>query len=431
MPKIATCKNQEERDVLFDFLSTGAYPVGYTKDQKKNLKRKAGKFLIVSGSICFIGKGRQPLKAIFEYETEAIADILKREHEVAHLGMKKMASDLKKKYYGIPNEMICNYVRACQSCAHFNSLKTIQPLYINDITSKYDRYMMDCVDLRRYSDQNDGLSWILNVIDTYTKYLWSFRLREKTAVAIKDSLVFIFNNFGVPKSIQSDNGKEFKNNLVREFLESQNILVIHGRPRNPKAQGQVERVNQTIKRLLAKKLYGTNSCRWIDHHEAVVHAYNRADHRATSKSPFFLFHGHQGFNSSLVGGFATDTAAGLQMSVIEENDEEPSNQEWTFNENPEDVALKTEVATHFQKYKAKIIENKDSNLQASTISLGDRVMIKKDFDANTKTKKLPFDSFYENADYVTVALLNNNMVTIEDQKSKEKRNVFKGIIKKI
>ncbi|KAI5148741.1 hypothetical protein ENBRE01_0515, partial [Enteropsectra breve] len=108
--------------------------------------------------------------------------------------------------------------------------------------------MMDCVDLRRYMNENDGFCWLLNVIDTYTKYLWSFKMKNKSAESVKDCLKYIFNNFGPPLEIQSDNGCEFKNQLLRNFLLSLNIRIIHGRPRNPKAQGQVERVNQTIKR---------------------------------------------------------------------------------------------------------------------------------------------------------------------------------------
>ncbi|TBT99602.1 hypothetical protein CWI36_1918p0010 [Hamiltosporidium magnivora] len=66
---------------------------------------------------------------------------------------------------------IKEYVKECEACSRFDSLKTIQPIYINHITKKYDLFMMDCLDLRRYSDQNDQYSWILNVIDTYTKHL--------------------------------------------------------------------------------------------------------------------------------------------------------------------------------------------------------------------------------------------------------------------
>ena len=58
--------------------------------------------------------------------------------------------------------------------------------------------MMDCIDLRKYGEDNDGFLWILNVMDTYTKYLWSFKLLNKSAIAVKESLEYIFDNFGEP-----------------------------------------------------------------------------------------------------------------------------------------------------------------------------------------------------------------------------------------
>ena len=75
-----------------------------------------------------------------------------------------------------------------------------------------------------------------------------------------------------------------------------NIQIIHGRPRNPKAQGMVERVNQTVKRWLGKVLHANNTLKWIDYLETVVYKYNIFIHQATRKSPFYLFFNTLGFN---------------------------------------------------------------------------------------------------------------------------------------
>ena len=130
---------------------------------------------------------------------------------------------------------------------------------------------------------------------------------NKTVESVKDCLEHLYMNFGVPRTIQADNGKEFSNNLLRESHAQLNIRVVHG---NPRAQGQVERVNQTIKK-------------WIDHLRPVVFKYNVTKHRATNQSPFFLFHGHPGFK-----GFLT---------IFEDSDvvvrTEPNNYEqWIFED---------------------------------------------------------------------------------------------------
>lgn len=470
MPKLYTCANREEKQCLISFISTGQYPANYSKDQKRILRRKAEHFTMLGDDLCFRSNDRL-LKVVFEYENTLMMHIIKSEHEEAHIGMTKLVDLLNRKYYGIPKSVICNYVRSCQACSRFNSLQTIQPVYVNDITRKYDRYMMDCVDLRKYSESNEGYSWILNIIDTYTKYLWSIKLKNKTALSVKNALNYVFNNFGVPKSIQSDNGKEFKNALLREYLVSKNILIVHGRPRNPKSQGQVERVNQTIKRWLAKKLYNSKTIKWIEYHDEVVYSYNITSHRATSKSPFLLFHGNAGFNTIEDRGELEDTTTGLVPVNNNSNLDEPDvyNYAWdlgTMNEedkihgynHPLDIILdsnyefegdnnitfikeesqqeeanilRSDVLSHFAKYKFKMIENKNSNLVLCDVKIGDRVLIKKDFDNNPSTKKQSFESPFEDIEYKVWQLTSNNRVILKDDVNLEFVSVYKGSIKKI
>ncbi len=121
-------------------------------------------------------------------------------------------------------------------------------------------------------------------------------MKNKTAATVKACLKYTFQNFGVPAELQSDNGKEFRNTLIRDYCNELNIRMIHGRPRNPQAQGQVERVNQTVKRWLAKSLNGVTEKRWIDHLDDIVFKYNISYHRGTGKSPFLLFHRQKGVN---------------------------------------------------------------------------------------------------------------------------------------
>lgn len=453
MPKLITCSNRDEKNALIVFLRRNQYPENLNKDEKRVFRRKAEHFLMRGDDICYKGRDRL-LKVVFEYETDLMDHIIETEHASAHIGMNKMVDLINQKYYGIPKSRICDYVRSCEACTRYNSLKTIQPVYINDITKKYDRYMIDCVDLRRYTDQNDGYCWILNVIDTYTKYLWSFKLKNKTAESIKVSLLFIFNNFGVPISIQSDNGKEFKNTLLKETLKNLNILIVHGRPRNPKAQGQVERVNQTVKRWLAKKIYNTGGMRWIDFHDEVVHAYNRTIHRATSKSPFILFHGHCGFNSPLTGGEVSDGSNGFESIINQNTDDQDSyldeiNNPWSLEQETtsstendatrpafdyqveSNNGLRDEVLQHFNKYKQKTIDNRDSNLVVRSVEVGDQVLIKKDFDMNPSTKRMPFESFYHDSPFTVIGLLNNNMIQLKNNSNNELKTVHKGVIKKL
>ena len=61
---------------------------------------------------------------------------------------------------------------------------------------------------------------------------------------IADKLPFI-------KIVQSDNGGEFKNELIATFFENHpHIRHIFSSPRKPRSNGGVESVNKTLKRVL-------------------------------------------------------------------------------------------------------------------------------------------------------------------------------------
>ena len=50
--------------------------------------------------------------------------------------------------------------------------------------------------------------------------------------------------------MQSDNGKEFANQKVENYLSKNNIKFIHGRPHHPQSQGSVEAFNKYIQNAL-------------------------------------------------------------------------------------------------------------------------------------------------------------------------------------
>ena len=197
MTKFLQICSAEEKEQLLRFLEDGTYPDGLSKDQKRNFRIISGNFTSRDGTIFHLGSNGIRRMLVCGYENSLIVQILDTEHSIAHVGAKKMLALIKTRYYGIPNDIIYDYVKRCEVCLRYNSVQTIQPVYINDITSKYARYMMDCVDFRRYSNLNDGYCWLLNVVDTYTKYAWSIKMTDKNATSVKEELQYIFSNWGV------------------------------------------------------------------------------------------------------------------------------------------------------------------------------------------------------------------------------------------
>lgn len=87
---------------------------------------------------------------------------------------------------------------------------------------------------------------------------------KKSAVEVAMGLVFrVFPYIGLRKILQSDNGREFVNEIVKECLRlwPGEVVIINGRPRHSQSQGLVEKGNHLVEmqiQSMKAELCGTN-----------------------------------------------------------------------------------------------------------------------------------------------------------------------------
>lgn len=81
---------------------------------------------------------------------------------------------------------------------------------------------------------------------------------EKSAAEVALNLSSkVFSYFGLPKILQSDNGREFVNGIVKKLVEDWpgEITIINGRAKHPQSQGLVERGNAKVEEMLASRFF--------------------------------------------------------------------------------------------------------------------------------------------------------------------------------
>lgn len=94
-------------------------------------------------------------------------------------------------------------------------------------------------------------------MDHWAKYHVLFPLMRKSAAEVAIGLRSrVFSFFGTPKLLQSDNGREFVNEIVADVVSKWpgETVIINGRPRNPRCQGLVEQGNAMVEKLLGIRL---------------------------------------------------------------------------------------------------------------------------------------------------------------------------------
>ena len=115
---------------------------------------------------------------------------------------------------------------------------------------------------------------VLIVTDHFTKYAQAYVTPKQTAVMVARTLWENFLvHYGQPAEILTDQGKSFKNNLIRELCELAQVKKLHTSPYHPETNGQFEHFNVTLIGMLgtlpthAKKIWQE----WI---ATLTHAYN-------------------------------------------------------------------------------------------------------------------------------------------------------------
>lgn len=143
---------------------------------------------------------------------------------------------------------------------------------------KRQQVQVDLIDISSYSGYNDDVTFLLTVIDCFTKKVWVKPLKNKQAVTTRDALEIVFNDMeDLPKSVFFDRGSEFRNKLVTTLLNKHNIKIFH--PRTDIKAAIIERFNRSIQSLIFKFMTEKQSSRYIDHLDDIVEVYNKRGHR--------------------------------------------------------------------------------------------------------------------------------------------------------
>ncbi len=145
---------------------------------------------------------------------------------------------------------------------------------------------MDLIDYSNIAGSNNGNSWILIVIDIFSRKVWAEGAKNKTAACINTALNKIFSRMDkIPKVIASDSGNEFKGE-VAVTLEKKKIqhrtVVATG---DHHVLGMVDRVIRTIRTALSKRFEINRSNRWTNILQDVIQNYNNTEHSAIDQTP--------------------------------------------------------------------------------------------------------------------------------------------------
>ena len=213
--------------------------------------------------------------------------IIRYVHDLAHSGKRRTLDKIKELYWwpGMMNH-VTDYIESCDSCQRDTKPKHKNPLNPIAVSGPFEIVGIDHVGPLTKSKK--GFEYIIVAQDYLTKWPIAEAVKttntEEALEFIRDRIISVY---GSPKQIISDQGATFTSHRWRTMMEKWKINHITTSPANPQANGQVERMNQTILKSLRRTL-GSKKELWPDLLQLVLMDYRVTTQDTTGYSPFQL-----------------------------------------------------------------------------------------------------------------------------------------------
>lgn len=154
------------------------------------------------------------------------------------------------------------------------------------LSEPFKQIGLDLVDMSNLEIR--GFKWLLVAVYLFSKKVWARALKDKKA-GLNADVVKAFKSIldemkQTPTTIRSDRGSEFISKAFQDLLKQNNIKQILSQPGKPWSNGQVEKMNQTLKRIIKKYRFVDNKD-WVKLLPDILENINNVPNDTTGVSP--------------------------------------------------------------------------------------------------------------------------------------------------
>ena len=224
-------------------------------------------------------------------------EVLELAHDLpvsGHLGVRKTYNRVLQHFFwpGLKRDVAkwCKECHTCQLGGKPNQNIPQAPLHpIPAFDEPFSHIIIDCVGpLPKTKSQN---VYLLTIMCSSTRFPEAIPLRSIKTNTILKALIKFFTLFGLPKSIQSDQGTNFMAHAFQQEMNQLGIKQYKSSAYHPESQGALERFHQTLKTMI--KMYCIeNSKDWDEGVPLLLFAVRESVQESLGFSPFELVFGH-------------------------------------------------------------------------------------------------------------------------------------------
>ena len=226
------------------------------------------------------------------------------------------------------------YIKRCEPCSKrqgYESNKGL-PMGVVPAAKPLDVVAMDVLGPLPESDGSNR--YLLVISDYFTRFVVAVPMPDQQARTV--ATVFLGHfvmQLGIPNKLLTDQGSNFRSNLMRDVLALLKVRKLWTTPYHPACDGMVERWNRTVCDMLSKYC-DVQQRDWDQYVGLMVHAYNSSYHPTVGHMPYYLMYGREpssvlehlhrlgpvpGDEAGTITRYARDMALGLEEGYERHN----------------------------------------------------------------------------------------------------------------
>lgn len=182
-----------------------------------------------------------------------------------------------------------------------------------------NQWQGDLAEMGNIEKANDGVRYLLVLIDVVSKQAWIEPLKSKHGPVVLQGIKNVFERAGrKPEKLQTDDGKEFLYKGVQAYLKASNIHFFT--LKSDKKAAIAERFIRTIKDKIYRYMNEKNTKRYIDVLQDLVESYNATYHKSIKMAPGEVNFGNEGEVLGNLYGAAWSAADGKRKKTGQKKD---------------------------------------------------------------------------------------------------------------
>ena len=146
-----------------------------------------------------------------------------------------------------------------------------------------ENFQADLVDMKEFKNVNKNFTFILTVIDVFSKKAYAVPLKNKSAESVSKAFESILKT-NVPTKLQTDNGLEFLNSSFKKLMKTYDINHFTSNNSDIKCS-IIERFNKTLKSKMFKYFTNIGKRNYIEVLPQLITSYNNTYHRSIKMTP--------------------------------------------------------------------------------------------------------------------------------------------------